>query len=486
MPKLMENKKGMALVTVLGFASVLMVLSTAFVARSFQETNLTRRYQNSMSALYDAEKGIAYAFVEAQKAGYNWATHEVDTLDKNGNGDITELIPLVGTSLTATATLPGSSINASGNYAVTTATGTIEVKAYVNPQSTSETILLCQATSGNNSRILKLNLSQRSMYHYLYYYPTGKVFSSVNFDGKNAGGIYVNGNIGLSYSTFSNLSEFSTNTSGKLYATSYSYSPPYSLDNNDGVMDGKAPVPPLSATNNFTWPYAYKTDNYGWWGYGGWVNSTLKNTGSHFQPPGTINGIKLPGYDGESLLSTGWNWDKYWGDNAGIGGAIGEVPVGEFYYYAEDGVTPITADATYWAAVLAKQGGNPASFDPSFWDGKVYNRSMGEEISVKYLDTDKQAADWQSWLDNKGLTDVVHDKNTGGYDLAILDIETNYSTLAKSNGLYIEDKGSGSYEVCLNGSCSTTSSLPSWIQEKEFFNGLRPQTQETWIPYGGG
>lgn len=439
-----KNNKGIALILALGLSSILLTLGIAYVGGSIQENNLSQRYQDSVTALYEAERGMAYAFVEAQNAGYNWFTHIADNTNQN------KLIANPNNTLTANNLLlrgAGATMDANGNYYLSLGKATIEARVYANPDNSDEAFILSRATVGPISRILKTKFTRRSLYKYLFYYPGSQYFSSGRFDGKNAGGIYVNGNIILGGNpTFVNMNELTTNSQGALYVASNTYDSP-------DYMSSYPYLPSLTGSHEYSSsnPYPWRS----WkWPNQYWPPYDWMNVKRHFSYPGSVNGVGLP-----RTLSTEWQWKKYYGGNSNKQ-VVFRDPQGN------------PASASYWASLASAYG--VGAFDPDFWQDKTYSQKKQYE-NVTYLNTAAQSGDWQNWLDSAGssLKGVVKEGNTGGYDTAILNIEKNYSQLAKDGGLYIGMDDGGSLEVCLNGSCST--SLPCWVKDNvSFFNTIRP------------
>src|SRR3989338_8931551 len=190
-----KNNKGVALILALGVSSVLFTLGMAYVGGAIQESNLSQRYQDSMASLYEAERGIAYAFVEAQNAGYEWFTSIADTGDADADGDTRELIP-AGTLTTGDLLFGGSGATiASGNYNLPAniSGATITVRAYADPLDQDVMFLMCRATVGSTTKIIKTKVLRSSLYKFLFFYPGSKYFYSGTYDCKNAGGLYVNG-----------------------------------------------------------------------------------------------------------------------------------------------------------------------------------------------------------------------------------------------------------------------------------------------------
>ncbi len=233
MPNLL-SKKGIFLISALTVASFLSLLSTAYVISSIIQANSLTRQEQSLGAMYAAERGIAYAFIEAQNNGFNWFTHTVDTV--HGNVLVKAMIP-PAISLSAA----GAVFNAEGSYVLTLPTGTIEIKTYLDPVN-RDVWLLARAEIGGAIKIIRYRLNSASIYQYFYYFPSSVIFDGVTYNGKGVGGIHVNraqgaasGDIRLRNNTvFRDLAELSCE--GYIYYDSYQYSSPRSLDGGD--VDG--------------------------------------------------------------------------------------------------------------------------------------------------------------------------------------------------------------------------------------------------------
>lgn len=467
MLKTWKENRGVVLIVSLMVAVVLSTLSAAYVTSSIVQSQAVQREKDSLKSFYAAERGVEYAFVESRNHGWNWHIAAVDKTDSDGDGDISELNSLGNPGVTLT----GAAYNVTtGCYELQTPSGLVEVKTYADPDKNYETWVL----SRSGSKIIRFKLTRRSLYKYFFYYPTDKYFGYFNIDGKGVGGIYVNGNIALHSTIFTNITELSTNKTGAISKYKFQYNAPYILDDKIGTRDGKAPLPSLdpghiySVTNPYPWQISSWPPNawlpYDWW-----------NVARHFYydeatnykyKVATVNGTDLP-----ITLNTAWNWDKYSGTDKSAN------PVGSpelsVQFYDKDGNL---ATAAYWSSLESTY--TASYFDPAFWDTKTYQRTS-ETVSVNYLNTDKQANDWIAWLDpdtgpGKNLNGIVKEKSTGAYDTAVLNIEANYSQLAKENGLYIGKDGGGNLDVWVNG--SETDTLPSWIADNvEFFNTVRPK-----------
>lgn len=489
MIKLRENR-GVLLISTFAVAAVISVISGAYLASSLAQNQSVQRQKDSMQAFYAAEAGIEYAFIESQNRGWMWATHQAETdTDNDGDTDPNELLPrqagvpiptLDRTAIINTQDCPGC-------YEINLPSGQrIQVKAYADPARPDETLVLSRNTTDSASRIIKYRINRRSLYQYFLYYPGDTILRDMQLDGKDTGGIYVNGNIGLGHSTFTRITELSTNKDGKIFLEYGHYNSPYELDISRGKMDGYAPLPYIGESASD--PHIYSRDNpYPWkmwnWPPYNWPPIDWRNVDYHFRDEAaTINGVELPRDD----LPSPWYWDKY-----ASPASADEKPV---QFVDKDGKVP---SEDYWDK-LRDQVFNGTEygycnrdttclnnyFDEDFWPDKTYRRGIGK-VEVNYLDTDKQAKDWVNWLSSTGgghsLSSIVHEKSTGGYNIAPLNIQLNYTDLAQKNGIYINQEWPGRFEVWVNG--KITNRLPEWITDTtRFYNTVRPKIDNSDYP----
>ncbi len=457
----LNNNKGVLLLSTFMLAGVLFVLSGVYMSSSIVQSRAVQRQKDSLQVFYAAEKGAEYIFAESQNHGWAFATHEVAATDLDGDGQINDLIP---NASALSVSLTGASLNAmTGCYEVDAFQSKVEVKVYINPNEANETILLSRGTSarGDSARIIKNRLNHRSMYEYLMFFPDDQYFGG-NYDGKGIGGIHVNGDIILGGADFTNLTELSS--SGYLYYYNFSnYPPPYYLDDLDGNRDGFVQMVQNSAP-----PYGYWVPDW----------KMMLEQDSFFSGGARVNGVYIP-YE----MSSEWQWDKYSGIDANLNpGGSPELPVTIVVPQAELDNAGATDVNDYWLKVY---GANPSNVNIEWWEDKVYgnDRAVGEEsLSVKYTNSKYQVDDWSEFIKSNGLGSVVIDKNAGGKYLAPLNIETNYSYLAKQDGLYIGSDGSGNTEVYLNG-IKQEGGVPCWIEDNvQFFNAVRPHLDADGVP----
>ncbi len=449
----LNNNKGVLLVSTLMLSGVLFVLSGVYMSSSIVQSRVVQRQGDSLQLFYAAEKGAEYVFVESQNQGWFFATHEVADKDLDGDGKINDLIPK---ALPASVSLTGASINSvTGCYEVNAGITQckVEVKVYNNPDKPNEFILLSRGSSGkvDAARIVKNRLAHRSMYEYLMFFPETKSFSG-SYNGKGVGGMHINGNLILYGANFTNLTELSV--SGYIYYANSNYTAPYTLDDYDGRRDGFVPMFQLSYP-----PYSYYVPG----------NMMRSDKSSFFSSGARINGVSIP-----KTLDSEWAWDKYSGIDAILNpGRKPELPVTITVPEAELERVGVTNANDYWIKIHGK---NPSGINAEWWEDKVYgnDRAFGiESIPVKYTSSLNQPEAWRDFMKSNNLDTIVTEKNSGGRFVAPLNIETNYSVLAKSSGLYVGKDGLGKTEVYLNG--VKQEALPCWIEDNvQFFNSVRP------------
>lgn len=254
------HKKGVVLIASYMITVILLLVVGTLIFRTATESRLVRREKETIQALYTAELGIEYGFSEARNTPmFQWLTHYVDA-------HTAELIRLDHAVYPAIVDgervfLPfddhaefGEIDQDSGCYIPDNIPyGTIEVKAYADPNNSDETWMLSRARVDSSEKIIKYKMAASSLFENFFLYPGDHSFYRTDYDGKldadgnPLGKIYVDGNIKLINGTFSNIKELSTNELGKIHLYSRQFLAPYYLDDRDGVRDGKAPLPQLGA-----------------------------------------------------------------------------------------------------------------------------------------------------------------------------------------------------------------------------------------------
>ena len=246
MPKVYNNtKKGSALLSTLIVSTILLIVTSAAMSMSIFLYGTMIKERERLQAFYAAEMGIEYAFIESGKRSYDLTTHWSPGVAPYALG---------GNAVTPSPLLSGVTLNgATGCYEIPVAClgGKVEIKLYSDPDTVFhayETLVLSRASVGSSNRILKFRLSQKSLYKYFMFWPTdyytGDICNGKRIDGKNIGALHVNGNIDVQSgaATYNNFAEISI--AGHLSFRDDDHFPrPGSYDDDDGNMDGKAPIP---------------------------------------------------------------------------------------------------------------------------------------------------------------------------------------------------------------------------------------------------
>lgn len=183
MANILKNNKGIVLITVYFVVVVLLGLTSVIFMRSINESRLARRSADSLQAFYEAEAGISYAYYELAQAGFDWYTHD----DNATPAADTPVVRAAGASIEIHYTVGGRGF---------------QVKTYPEKDAfgarTGIVIVLSQATVNGISRTIEYRLGQESAYQYFFFFPDTHTFDTATFDGRNYGGIHVNGDIVLS------------------------------------------------------------------------------------------------------------------------------------------------------------------------------------------------------------------------------------------------------------------------------------------------
>ena len=177
-----KYKKGIVLISCFYVMVILLGLSSIAFMRMANETKLSQINLDSKQAFYEAESGISYAQGEAARNGFTWFTHIQK--DQPATGVLTNI--------------QGATIDNDGFYIV--AGKNFKVQAFpetLNGNLTGVITILSQAESNGITRTIEYRLSQQSAYHYFMFFPQGKTIGSATYDGRNFGGMHVNGNIEL-------------------------------------------------------------------------------------------------------------------------------------------------------------------------------------------------------------------------------------------------------------------------------------------------
>jgi hypothetical protein len=196
----LKNNKGVVLILCYFVLVVLLVLSAAVFVRSINESNNSERNTESLQAFYQAEAGIAYAYAEILAAGnYDWYTHEDRSTPVTGSTP-TMVQDSQGKEVYFTypvpKTMPNTSFDGAGHYQEDNSS--FRVKTYPerdgNSDFTNIVVILSQATVKGVTRTIEYRFAAISVYEYFFFFPD-TAFIDMNYDGRNFGGIHVNGDI---------------------------------------------------------------------------------------------------------------------------------------------------------------------------------------------------------------------------------------------------------------------------------------------------
>ncbi|MCG2713186.1 MAG: hypothetical protein L6416_12820 [Candidatus Omnitrophica bacterium] len=397
--KLFTSQKGTILVAAYLVMFVIIVMTAAFFSLAINNNKAVAKANDGAKALNYAEKGIAYAYHEWYKAGWEWYTHRWNPPENN-------LIKI--TPVERTKTRDDCYFDPSTGFYVHNS-GEFMVKAYPDYTRGDDTVVLAMGICGSEKKVIMKYFSSRGIYDFFMYTPYDlDLYNAVGHHTKlNGGAIHSNGDIYFdSYMRLENISELSAGGDGNIYYSSEQYPAPYYADNYDGIMDGKAPITRLdnlidvfrddSLDPRQPGPFGeYASDNkWDWkdeadefvekeWKY--WPTKAFCNTHDHFYGSSLSiydiasgdwdnvsdsyndNSESLNDYnvwikpykvdaDGEPIetvweqipgkLNQEWTWDKYYGDSYGSGDAAEEQPI-TFFTYKDDGSEVDVAD-TYW------------------------------------------------------------------------------------------------------------------------------------------
>ncbi|MDD4294014.1 MAG: hypothetical protein PHP69_00700 [Candidatus Omnitrophica bacterium] len=193
-------KKGVLLVFLLAIITFFLGISSVFFIRNFSEFNLAKRQQNGMGAFYAAEAGISYAYWEAARAGFCWYTHLDNQTPVSGlrSGWINS--DSGGSSVFIYGDVPikydDAKIDEDGYYVVKDKN--FKVKAYPEKRDgeyTGVIVVVSQGEVDGIKRTLEYRLGQQSAYQYFFFFPGNYTFGSATYNGRNYGGMHVNGNV---------------------------------------------------------------------------------------------------------------------------------------------------------------------------------------------------------------------------------------------------------------------------------------------------
>lgn len=175
-------------------------LGIAAFLDSTNNNHQVRISSSSLQAQYYAHMGMEYAFCEIKKNAYSdklyFVTH---TVDSQSNALVDAANP--------STLMPGTQINADGNYELTSGNNKFEVKVY---KKNGATYILSKGSNGNSARLLVNKITGTSLFEYFSFFPGNTAFSWQTLDAQG-GKIQVNGDIDLySGAILKNLSELSS------------------------------------------------------------------------------------------------------------------------------------------------------------------------------------------------------------------------------------------------------------------------------------
>ncbi|MFH1061791.1 MAG: hypothetical protein V1747_02765 [Candidatus Omnitrophota bacterium] len=456
--RMITNRKGTILVATYMVLCVIIVVASSFFSMVLTDNKTVARDNDGARALSNAERGIAYAYFEANKMGWDWYTHE-------WNGSKKKLIPIPP----AQRVLTRADLSFNSDKFVEHNSGSFMLKAYPDATRENDTVVVSMGICGKERRVLMYYLTRRGIYDFFIYTPYDlDLYDAVGHHPLlNGGGIHSNGDIHIdSYMRLEDISELSAGASGNIYYEGSQYIPPYYADRLDSVMDGKSPITRLDKmadvfrddTINQAGPFGYY-NAYGQWQWDSgatyfvYTDNGLRNsfqsTEGHFAGsvldiynvnPGQTSGgakndsggilnsqnawIKPYMLDSEgnqidktwveipAEMDTEWGWDKYGWNNYGT--VAGEQPV-SFYTYKDDG-TQVDVANTYWeinASNKVEMLDPPIGGTPEEW--AVFNAAHPE--AKQYWDMYATPEFWKANYNNayyEYLADMINPEMLDG------------------------------------------------------------------------
>jgi hypothetical protein len=202
--RIARNNKGVVLLFSFFMMLILLGISAAFVMYSINVGKLNQRNDSSLQAFYEAEAGISYAYAEESPRNFNWYTHE----DKNTPVTTSHVVTKGPITITFEPPVPpfvtaGASIDpvtgcysiSGRNFSVKTYPEQIRNESTGQDEYTGIIVVHSQATVNGITGSLEYRLGRASVYQYFFFFPTDTAFSGGTYDGRNYGGIHVNGDI---------------------------------------------------------------------------------------------------------------------------------------------------------------------------------------------------------------------------------------------------------------------------------------------------
>ena len=275
-----SRKKGIVLVVCLYFAIILVGLSGASFIRVVSESRNSVREKNRIIAFYNAEAGLAYGYAELAKRNFNWYT-----MDEFGN------------PIDAEHDITNSEVSG-GIYTVVGQSFSVKsYPEYRNSQLTGTIVLRSQGVSNGTTRTLEYRVAQESAYQYFFFFPGDMTFGGgATYNGRNYGGIHVNGNITFSGSLY--LKYLTKLTSSGYMSRAFNSQRP----NLSGSVD--YPTSSSSVTNIPNGAYFYGSNYYLF------DNSSVQFTTGNYTGGPTITPLQFLSGDGAA-----WTFDEYAGSS---------------------------------------------------------------------------------------------------------------------------------------------------------------------------
>jgi len=515
--------------TLLAVLIVNLLLGAFIVGLFSYMTVIKKRTETSIDrekAIFLAQKGIAYAAVELRLHGYNWFTHNMSENTKcltSKSG--------VGIILNTTA-----DIGPNGNYRPMS-DDSVLVRVYKDKKGN---IWIRSKGKSNSTEIILLSgVTTDSLYDYFLFIPDSNPYLPGHYNGEGIGRIYVSGSAIFSERThLANIPEFILASNGSFQQYHNTYYSAESLAEKAAIGSGikgygEEYLPRLDPNTKHTYsdlkPIPWEKDKYGFsqawiprqWqpldaifyvqdNSAGHISFSSKyTTGSISEDVADINiPVRFEGYK--------WDWKDYKNRQA--------TATNKGVIFTDESGN--IADMTYWDKIKETSknqyfAGNPYVKDDDLLSPYLRKTTVNgietyeyfipkdkEALSVDYLNSYAQEEAWENWLknakdsDNKvyDLSQIFKDGHNGGKDLAPLEIDTAFKTIAKSSGLYvspvlvadyldgsvkistkiyISEGGSHEY-LCVvkgNGKLEESDKCPKWLSEsfrlkKDYFANL--------------
>ncbi|MDD5069674.1 MAG: hypothetical protein PHV17_03000 [Candidatus Omnitrophica bacterium] len=295
-----KKKKAVILVTCFYAIIVLLGLSMVSFLRVSNEGISSSRDSDSLRAFYAAESGISYAATEITRSSYQWYTHRDKNTPLTSQQTVTDTINSIQLDYPIPVTLPGAMIDSdSGCYTVSGKN--FKVKSYpeiIDGFYSGTIVLISQGEYNNVKRTTEYRVGKESAYQYLMFMPQDYTIGSLTFNGRNAGGIHVNGNIYLTGNQYFNYLTTITSAGYMLRLQRYQYG-----DYHGNYNYPSSPTSP--AQLSYHW-YPSNTSRF-------YTGTTTFTTGDTNSPESaTLNYyLSQTEYPGAS-----WDYDKYSGSGA--------------------------------------------------------------------------------------------------------------------------------------------------------------------------